>query len=249
MRPMLPAFVLAASLVALLPSAATAQCEGGTFAGGYYLQNGTYVPGHCAYTNSVTPGQLFPSGAQPVPSTNPAAASSRLPGQLVPSGPLSVNTTDIGPAPSFLTGELSLTGGQPATGTTAGPGVSAATLPLSSGGLQPAANANLGAANTTPDRLNTLGVASGVLPLTGAGAATTGSLLPGQFPPTGVPALTGNRGLPRTTVWPGMASSLGTGDPAGVYGTSLPAAPVPAEEPDPGEPPAPGRGGSTIIGH
>ena len=195
MRPMVPAFVLASSLVALLPSAATAQCEGGTWVAGYYLGSGSYVGGGCGSTNLTTPQQLYPSGAQVGPSTNPALGASRLPGQTQPSDLIPVNTTDLGPAPSLLNRPDGLAGAQPSSSTAA-------------------------------------------------------SLLPGQLPPSGNPALTGNRAVPSYGVSLGTASPLSTArDPTGAYGSSLPAAPVPAEEPDPGEPPAPGRGGSTIIGH
>jgi|SRR5579884_4161111 len=79
---------LASAIVALtaLPTLATAQCEGGTSTAGYYLTNGTYVPGGCADLNPTTPGQLYPSGAQPLPSTNPALGVSALPGQPFATG-------------------------------------------------------------------------------------------------------------------------------------------------------------------
>jgi hypothetical protein len=195
MRPMVPVVVLASSLLALLPSAATAQCEGGTQMSGGYLPNGTYVGGGCHHTNPTTPQQLYPSGAQVAPSTNPALGASRLPGQTQPSDLIPVNTTDPGPAPSLL---------------------------------------------NRPDGL------AGLPPSSSAAA----SLLPCQLPPSGNPALTGNRAVPSSGVSSGAASPLSTAlDPSGVYGSSVPAAPVPAEEPDPGEPPAPGRGGPTVIGH
>jgi hypothetical protein len=98
----------AASLVVValalfgLPTIAAAQCEGGVTVSGHYLPNLTYVPGGCAYTNPTTPGQLYPSGAQPAPSTNPALAGSRLPGQQQPSDLIPVNSSDLGPAPSLV---------------------------------------------------------------------------------------------------------------------------------------------------
>ena len=194
MRYMVRALVFASAVAALLPGAALAQCEGGTSVSGFYLPSGGYVPGGCGYTNPLTPQQLYPSGAQPVPSTNPALGASRLPGQVYPSDLAPVNSSDLGPAPSLVQAN-----------------------PL--GGLT---------ATTT-----------GVAPAT--------SVLPGQLPPSGTPALTGNRALPTLSgaTAPPVPSPY---DPMGVYGVSLPAAPTTAEEPDPGEPPAPGRGGPTVIG-
>jgi hypothetical protein len=99
------AFAASLVVVALalfgLPTIAAAQCEGGVTVAGHYLPNLTYVPGGCAYTNPTTPGQLYPSGAQPAPSTNPAMAGSRLPGQQQPSDLIPVNSSDLGPAPSL----------------------------------------------------------------------------------------------------------------------------------------------------
>jgi hypothetical protein len=87
-------FVLASVLWLLLQQGAAAQCEGGTTLAGHYLPNGTYWPGGCAFTNPTTPGQMYPSGAQPVPSTNPAAGASALPGQRVATGQLPVTGGD-----------------------------------------------------------------------------------------------------------------------------------------------------------
>src|SRR6266508_3288249 len=92
----------AIAAIAMLPGIAAAQCEGGTTAGGYYLRSGGYGSGGCSYTNATTPGQLYPSGAQPQVSTNPALGSSRLPGQVQPSGLIPANSTDIGPASSYV---------------------------------------------------------------------------------------------------------------------------------------------------
>ena len=185
MRPMVPAFVLASSLVALLPSGATAQCEGGTWVAGYYLGSGSYVGGGCRYTILTPP-----------------------------------HTTDLGAAPSLVNQPAGIAGPQP-SGSTVGPGV-----------------------NRLSDQTTALGATGGL------SDASTASLGPGQLPPSGAPALTGNRAVPSGTLSWGVTSPLSTAvDPSGVYGSSLPAAPVPAEEPDPGEPPAPGRGGSTLIGH
>jgi hypothetical protein len=89
-------FVIASALWALLPQAAGAQCEGGSTFAGRYRPDGTYWPGGCAYTNATTPGQMYPSGAQPVPSTNPAAGVSALPGQRVATGQLPITGDDRG---------------------------------------------------------------------------------------------------------------------------------------------------------
>src|SRR5215218_3397314 len=89
-------FVIASVAWVLLPQAAAAQCEGGSTLAGHFLPNGSYSPGGCAYTNSTTPGQLHPSGAQPLPSTNPAAGASALPGQRVATGLLPVTGDDRG---------------------------------------------------------------------------------------------------------------------------------------------------------
>src|SRR3712207_2427329 len=96
------AIVVASAALALSYGTAAAQCEGGVTVGGHYTPDGTYVPGGCSYTNPTTPGQLYPSGAQPVPSTNPAQAGSRLPGQGQPSDLIPVNSSDLGPAPSLV---------------------------------------------------------------------------------------------------------------------------------------------------
>jgi hypothetical protein len=79
----------------VLPQGAAAQCEGGNTLAGRYLPDGTYAPGGCGYTNPTTPGQMYPSGAQPVPSTNPAAGLSALPGQRVATGLLPATTGTI----------------------------------------------------------------------------------------------------------------------------------------------------------
>src|SRR5829696_8467775 len=92
--------LLAFAVWVLSSQGAAAQCEGGTSTAGYYLRNGSYVPGGCAYTNSTTPGQLHPSGAQPLPSTNPIAGASALPGQRVATGLLPVTASDLGAYPS-----------------------------------------------------------------------------------------------------------------------------------------------------
>ena len=96
MKPVSLGLLIACAAWVLLPQAAAAQCEGGTSTAGYYLRNSSYVPGGCAYTNSTTPGQMYPSGAQPLPSTNPVAGASALPGQRVATGQLPVTAGDLG---------------------------------------------------------------------------------------------------------------------------------------------------------
>jgi len=100
MKPLSLGLVLASAFWLLLPHGAAAQCEGGTTLAGQYLRNGAYWPGGCAFTNPTTPGQMYPSGAQPVPSTNPAAGASALPGQRVATGQLPVTDGDWGPYPN-----------------------------------------------------------------------------------------------------------------------------------------------------
>src|SRR5438067_8720779 len=115
--------VAAASLAfVFVPRMAAAQCEGGVTVAGHYTPEGAYVPGGCAYTNPTTPGQLYPSGAQPAPSTNPAQGGSRLPGQDQPSDLIPVNSSDLGPAPSLVNGPATRPGPQ-RVGPSIGPGV------------------------------------------------------------------------------------------------------------------------------
>jgi hypothetical protein len=64
---------LGASLLTFPPGPAAAQCEGGTGIAGYYQRDGVYVPGGCAVTNPLTPGQLHRSGALPATGTAPGA--------------------------------------------------------------------------------------------------------------------------------------------------------------------------------
>src|SRR5712692_10190776 len=89
-------FVIASVAWLLLPQAAAAQCEGGSTLAGHFLPNGSYWPGGCASTSPTTPGQMYPSGAQPLPSTNPAAGASALPGQRVATGQSPVTGGDLG---------------------------------------------------------------------------------------------------------------------------------------------------------
>ena len=145
MKPLSLGVVLASALWLLVPQGAAAQCEGGLTVAGHYLPNGTYWPGGCAYTNFTTPGQMYPSGAQPLPSTNPAAGASALPGQRVATGQLSVTGGDWGAYPNGalptgglvsvgnglattgpINGVTATEGLPPSTGTTAITGVSVA---------------------------------------------------------------------------------------------------------------------------
>jgi len=87
-------FAIAAAALALGPHGAAAQCEGGTTAGGFYTRSGAYQPGGCVTTNPSTPSQMYPSGAQPAPSTNPALGLSALPGQPLATGLLPVTGAD-----------------------------------------------------------------------------------------------------------------------------------------------------------
>jgi hypothetical protein len=183
MKRIVASLVTAGCALVCLPLVAAAQCEGGPTITGMYGPGGVYVPAHCAYTNPTTPGQLYPSGAQPLPSTNPATGASALPGQRYLSGLLPVNNSDLGPAPSYVSSPS-----------------------LAPGGL-PVAGPNGGIATTTTSAI-----------------ASTG--LPGQFPQTGVPALTGNRAVPGALVGPLFDQ------PNLAYSFSLPAAP-PRESPVP----------------
>ena len=206
MKPFVAGLIGTVALLAF-PGWAAAQCEGGVTVAGHYRADGAYVSGGCAYTNPTTPGQLYPSGASPTLSTNPALAGSRLPGQPQPTDLIPVNSSDLGPAPSLVSIA------QPApvpqrSGPSAGPGVR-----VTSG-------------------LGLPGPAAVVDP------ASSVAALPAELPPSGAPALTGNRAVPRLEELLGVASSLGN---TAYSNASLPPAPPPAEEPD--LPPAPARGG------
>ena len=163
--------VVGALAVAASADVAAAQCEGGTTLAGYYLRNGSYVPGHCAATNLQTPGQLYPSGAQPAPSTNPALAASRLPGQPLATGLIPVGGTDV---TGQLSGAAALSGGQFVT--SAGPGAaltSVGTLGNTQGGSAYQGGLLAAGAGVTP--------AAGLLP----GHANAFNA-PGAVPGTGV---------------------------------------------------------------
>ena len=229
--------------IMLLPGIAAAQCEGGTSGAGYYLRSGAYVPGGCSYTNATTPGQLYPSGAQPQGSTNPA-----LTGGLATSRP----SAGPGVAPAGGTGVATL---PPNTSTAMGP---ANTLAEQANPLrpQPAVSEVAGGATTATTATS------------GAGTATTPSRLPGPgspgrlanpsaASPTGVASTgTANSGAASGPTGSTPASQLGptTGTGQSAYGYSLPAArpaDVGTESPSdsgPEAPPAPGRGGATVVG-
>lgn len=100
MKRLIVGVIAAGCVLTGLPGSAAAQCEGGPTITGMYAPNGVYVPAHCAYTNPTTPGQLYPSGAQPGVTTNPVAGLSALPGQVVPTGSLPANTA-VNPAPPY----------------------------------------------------------------------------------------------------------------------------------------------------
>jgi hypothetical protein len=170
------AFAASLVLVALalfgLPTIAAAQCEGGVTVAGHYLPNLMYVPGGCAYTNPTTPGQLYPSGAQTAPSTNPALAGSRLPGQQQPSDLIPVNSSDLGPAPSLVNRSTPAVPGSE--------GIVAATAPA------PVLPAQLPASGAPPLTGNRAVPSSVIAPGTNGGGpadpASLGSGLPGLAP-------------------------------------------------------------------
>jgi hypothetical protein len=195
--------IVAASFAAVvLPHAAAAQCEGGVTVAGFYTRDGSYMPGHCAYTNPTTPGQLYPSGAQPVPSTNPALGASRLPGQQTPSGLLPVNSSDLGPAPSYVNTSPLQGGGVAALGPSVGPGAPAAADVVTGTTLNTTGNVATTQQSGTIVNTATVGTTGAVAansalpgqPVTSSATALTG--LPNQFPQTGLPALNGNRAVP-----------------------------------------------------
>jgi hypothetical protein len=211
--------IAAASFAVLaLPHAAAAQCEGGVTVGGFYARDGSYVPGHCAYTNPTTPGQLYPSGAQPTTSTDPAQGASRLPGQRAASGLLPVNSSDLGPAPSYTNTSPLSSGGVTTLGPSVGPGAPTNADAAGAAGL------NTGSAPAMTTNVAATGLLPGQASVNGPTGSTVG--LPDQFPQTGLPALNGNRAVPSSlaTVPLGTGSALDQINPA--YGTSLGAAPA-----------------------
>jgi hypothetical protein len=237
-------FVIASVAWLLLPQAAAAQCEGGSTLAGHYLANGSYWPGGCASTSPTTPGQLYPSGAQPVPSTNPAAGASALPGQRVATGQLPVASGDAGQSLSAIGAPLQTFGPGAFGGAGLGayPGTS-----LAAGGL-----VNVGSS------LGTTGLVNGITSTQGLPPSTVTANMNGiggipniALPGTGV---AGNAGMPgglHPSVLPGPGALTG----GAAYGYSLPAAPAvssdaaspTAPSPSPAPPP-PGRGGPALIG-
>jgi len=214
--------ILAAACAAVvLPHAAAAQCEGGPTVAGFYTRDGGYLPGHCAYTNPTTPGQLYPSGAQPVPSTNPAQGASRLPGQVAASGLLPVSSSDLGPAPSYVNTAPLQGGGVAAVAPSVGPGT-----PLN------ATNATGGTTATQQSAMAASGTSAG----TADAVTATNSLLPGQaavnanlpttagmadqFPQTGLPAVNGNLAVPSTLTNAAAASATTAGNLPGLGTTA-----------------------------
>src|SRR5438067_1880692 len=212
MRRALLGSLAVAGAIVFFPGAATAQCEGGQSTAGYYMRNGGYAPGGCAYTNSTTPGQLYPSGAQPLPSTSPAQGLSALPGQQVATGLLPVTSGDLGQP-------LGAIGTPPQT---LGPGVDSTTpiitLPQTVGGvgglpgevtpsgILPVNTANVGSA------LGINGMSNGLVNTVNNGTTlgvttpnASGFVAPAAVAPAGgvgtdlVNTVTGTRGLPPTT--------------------------------------------------
>jgi hypothetical protein len=195
MRRLRAGIVIGAVAAVVLPGVAAAQCEGGMTTGGYYLSTGAYVSGGCSFTNPTTTGQMHPSGAQVVPSTNPVAGTTRLPGQRVPASqqPTILDTVNgsygpLGP----LTSNAAFT-------TTAGPG---ARLAPGGAGLLPNTTTDNGATNILVDQAAAGGVASNVAqPVvpSAMGAATVGvvpnavSVVPETFDP--LPAQPNTTGL------------------------------------------------------
>jgi hypothetical protein len=242
------AAILAAGFAAVvLPQAAAAQCEGGPTVTGTYSRDGSYVPAHCQYTNPTTPGQLYPSGAQPMPSTNPAQGASRLPGQVTPAGLLPVNSSDLGAAPSYVN-TPGLQGADAATvAPSVGPG---APLTKDANSIMPGTTGTTATNNVAPGTTVTTAT-NNVVPGT-TGATADNSLLPGQagvstgaaattlpgqagvsmgtaaigqpdqFPQTGVPALNGNRAVPSN-----LSSVNGTAIAPGLFNTTGGVSPVP----------------------
>jgi hypothetical protein len=193
--------------LALLPGMAAAQCEGGSTVAGFYLRDGSYVPGHCATTNPTTPGQLYPSGAQPFPSTNPAGGASRLPGQILPSGLLPVNSSDLGPAPSFVSTGPLVGGGISATGPSIGPG---APLVGQGGVGQVLPNTSTGLSSLDTGQLMPGAIGSQQTALVDT---TTATGLSGQFPQAGMLAPTDNRAIPSNLAFPNLAALNGAPGP------------------------------------
>jgi hypothetical protein len=237
-------FVIASVAWMLLPQVAAAQCEGGSTVAGHYLTNGSYYTGGCAFTNSTTPGQLYPSGAQPLPSTNPAAGASALPGQRVATGQLPVATGDAGP----VLGPV----GVPVQ--TLGPGA-----PIGTGlGVYPGSSLAAGGLVNVGNGLGTTGLINGTTTTQGLPPTTVNTTVNGVVgTPSVVLQSTGVAAVPGTAVAlpPSVLPGPGVLTGGSAYGHSLPAAPAvssdassqaaPSTSP---APPPPGRGGPTFIG-
>src|SRR5581483_12189643 len=113
MKGLLISFGIVYSVLALPPGAAEAQCDGGGSTAGYYLPNGSYVPGGgCGYTNATTLGQLYPSGARPGANTALATGTRARPGLLPNTGPV-VMTRAVVSDSSGASTEVSPTQGAP----------------------------------------------------------------------------------------------------------------------------------------
>jgi hypothetical protein len=237
-------FVVASALWLLQPQAAAAQCEGGSTFAGHYLPNGTYWPGGCGNTNPTTPGQLYPSGAQPLQAANPAAGASTVPGQRVATGQSPVTGGDPGLPPGAVGAPLQ----------TLGPGISSG----SAWGVYPNVGLPTGGLWNAGNSVGTTGPINRV-------SATDG------LPPTsGTSVLNGVRGTPNVLLplagvgvnvdtagglYPGLVPGPGALTGGSAYGYSLPAASAVGSEAvsphAPGSapaPPPPGRGGPTFIG-
>jgi hypothetical protein len=207
LKPIASGLAGAGLALGVMAGSAAAQCEGGVTVAGQFMPNGVYVPGGCAYTNPTTPGQLYPSGAQPSVSTNPADGGSRLPGQTQPSDLIPVNSSDLGPAPSLVNRPPSNVG--PNTGTVggqnAGPGAGPAVV-------------------IQPGQVSPVGGGTVVNPSTGTSLAPS-SLAPAQMPPSGPASLTGNRADPSDIRFPDATSPAPPAVSTGMGGAPvLPAA-------------------------
>jgi hypothetical protein len=224
--------------IAMLPAVVRAQCEGGVTLGGSFLANGGYAPGGCAFTNPTTPGQLYPSGAQPVPSTNPALGGSYLPGQRQPADLIPVNSSDLGPAPSLVNVAPSRLGTQ-GSGTNVGPGSTALPGQIVVG---PSGTTNLGDVSGLPAQLPS----SGAPALTGNRANPGGERIPGSVLGTTPPAVVISPAQGQAAVdsvqTPGT-TGIGGVRPASLVDTQRNSAGLDAGASQGTEPsPAPGRG-------
>jgi hypothetical protein len=218
LKPIASGLAGAGLALGVMAGSAAAQCEGGVTVAGQFMPNGVYVPGGCAYTNPTTPGQLYPSGAQPSVSTNPADGGSRPPGQTQPSDLIPVNSSDLGPAPSLVNRPPSNVG--PNTGTVggqnAGPGAGPAVV-IQPGQVSPVGGGTV--VNPSTGTSTAVGGGTIVNPSTGTSTAPS-SLAPAQMPPSGPTSLTGNRADPSDIRFPDATS------PAPPVSTGMGGAPV-----------------------